>query len=90
MLARAISKFLILTLLANLESEDSPKEIRGLMISTASRIPDPSSSHEMNKFLANSICFLLFDNFLMNYLFFIQFSPSLPVRYMFGLFVPAP
>ena len=44
--------------LANFESDDNPNPIRGLIISSASRIPDPSSSHDMNKFLANSICFL--------------------------------
>ncbi len=43
---------------ANLESYDNPSLIKGLIISSASNTPDPSSSQDINKFFANSICFL--------------------------------
>jgi len=46
-------------LIANLESEDNPRPTNGFIISSDSKTPEPSSSQDINKFFANSTCFLL-------------------------------
>ena len=43
------------SLMAKSELGASPSAIRGRMISSASSSPEPSSSHEMKRFLANSM-----------------------------------
>ena len=56
------------------------------MISYGSSSPEPSSSHDMNKFFANSMCFLLDPSatYPWFFRFEIHFSASFYTMYLFG------